>query len=170
MKPPRVLVLMLAAAFVSCGGSKRNEAQDGGGSKKDGAPARRVVVSKAADDIPTSSRTELYVDHFRFGTATDADGIVVKETSVIPPGSTAVISLYVRNAPSGSEMRIVLNDPTNNAVVGEDVKPIGEKGFVTFKQANPLPEGSYRLTMYLKRLEGKELGLGTHDFRVGTRS
>jgi Carbamoyltransferase N-terminus len=163
-KSPKVLlVLTLAAMLVACGGSK-----------KDGAPARgggRATVSRATDDIPTSNRTGLYLDRYRFGDSTDADGIVVKETSVIPPGSTAAMSFYVRNAPTGTQVRIVWNDITKNAAIGEEVKPVGDKGLLTFKQANPSPEGSYRVNMYFKLPQSKGWdNLGTHDFRVGRKS
>jgi hypothetical protein len=145
-----------------------------GGSKKNGAPARsggRPAVSKATDDIPSSSRADMYVDRYRFGDATDADGIVVKETSVIRPGSTAAMSFYVRNVPAGTQVRVVWNDVTKNAALGEEVKPVGDKGFVTFKQASPSPEGSYRVNMYFKQPASKGWdNLGTHDFRVGSKS
>jgi hypothetical protein len=162
MKSPRVfLVLTLAAILVACGGSEKNETPASGG---------RAAVSKATDDIPTSNHTGLYLDHFRFGTATDADGIVVTETSVIPAGSTAVMSFYVRNVPAGTQVRIVWNDLNRNSAV-EEVKPVGDKGLATFKQASPSPEGSYRVNMYVKKPGSKGWdNLGTHDFRVGGKS
>ena len=163
-KSPKFLaVLTLAAMLVACGCGKRNEAPARGGG--------RAAVSKATDDVPSSSRKDMYVDRYRFGDATDADGIVVKETSVIPPGSTAVMSFYVRNAPAGTQVRIVWNDITKNAAIGEEVKPVGDKGLVTFKQASPSPEGSYRVNMYFKQPGGKGWdNLGTHDFRVGSKT
>jgi len=161
--PKYLAVLTQAAMLVACGGSE-----------KSGPPARgggRAAVSKATDDIPSSSHTEMYMDHYWFGDATDADGIVVKETSVIPPGSTAAMSFYVRNVPAGTQVRIVWNDTAKNASIGEEVKPVGDKGFVTFKQASPPPEGSYRVNMYVKQPAGKGWdNLGTHDFRVGSKS
>ncbi len=167
------LTLMLSAALAACGCSKKNEVSAGGG-KKSEAPARgrgRAAVSKATDDIPSSSRTDMHVDRYRFGDATDADGIVVKETSVIPPGSTAAMSFYVRNALAGTQVRIVWKDITKNAAIGEEVKPVGDKGFLTFKQANPSPEGSYRVNMYFKQPASTGWdNLGTHDFRVGSKS
>jgi hypothetical protein len=163
-KSPRVLLaLTLAAGLVACGGGDKNETPAKGGG--------RAAVSKATDDIPTGNRTGLYLDHFRFGDATDADGIVVKETSVIPPGSAAVMSFYVRNVPAGTQVRIVWNDITKNAAIGEEVKPVGDKGLATFKQTTPSPEGSYRVNMYVKQPENKGWdNLGTHDFRVGSKS
>ena len=163
MKSPRLpLVLTLAVMLVACGGGEKNATTAGGG----GRPA----VSKATDEIPSSNRTGLYLDHFRFGDGTDADGIVVKETSVIRPGSTAAMSFYVRNVPSGTQVRVVWNDLTRNAAV-EEVKPVGDKGLATFKQASPSPEGSYRVNMYVKQPENKGWDtLGTHDFRVGGKS
>jgi hypothetical protein len=160
--PKFLAVLTLAAMLVACGGSKES-----------GTPARggRAAVSKATDDIPTGSRTGLYLDHYRFGDATDADGIVVKETSLIPPGSAAAMSFYVRNVPAGTQVRTVWNDLSSNAAIGEEVKPVGDKGFVTFKQASPSHEGSYRVNMYLKQPASKGWdNLGTHDFRVGRKS
>jgi len=172
-KSLRVLPLLtLAAVFIACGG-KKSETSAGGGGKKGEVPARsgRPAVSKATDDIPSSGRTDLYVDRYRFGDATDADGIVVRETSVIAPGSTAAMSFYVRNVPAGTQVRIVWNDVTKNAAIGEEVKPVGDKGFVTFKQANPSPEGSYRVNMYFKQPASKGWdNLGTHEFRVGSKS
>ncbi len=162
MNSPKVLPLLtLVAALVACG--------DG---EKGGAPASHGgAVSKAADDIPTGTSAEMYVDHYRFGDTTDADGIVVRETSLIRPGSTAAVSLYVRNVPAGTEVRIVWNDLTKNAAIGDEDKPVGDKGFVAFKRANPLPEGSYRVKMYFRRPESKGWeNLGTHDFRVGNPS
>jgi hypothetical protein len=174
-KLPQFLVLLtLATVLLACGGGKTSEAPTGGGGKKAEAPARggsRAAVSKATDDIPSSNRTEMYVDRYRFGDSTDADGIVVKETSVIAAGSTAAMSFYVRNAPAGTQVRIVWNDTAKNAAIGEETKPLGDKGFVTFKQASPAPEGNYRVNMYFKRPESKGWdNLGTHDFRVGSKS
>jgi hypothetical protein len=164
MKTTKVLAaLTVTAGLLACGGGKKSEAPARGGG--------RAAVSKATDDIPSSSRTEMYVDRYRFGDATDADGIVVKETSVIPPGSTAAMSFYVRNAPAGTQVRVVWNDITKNAAIGEEVKPVGDKGFVTFKQPSSSPEGSYRVNMYFKQPAGKGWdNLGTHDFRVGSKS
>jgi len=167
-------LLTLAAVLVACGESKKEQAPAGGGGKKSEAPAtgsRRAAVSKATDDIPSSNRTDLYVDRYRFGDTTDADGIVVKETSLIPPGSTAAMSFYVRNVPAGTQVRIVWNDLAKNAATGEEVKPVGDKGRVTFKQASPSPEGNYRVNMYYKLPGGNSWdNLGTHDFRVGSKN
>jgi hypothetical protein len=166
-------VLSVAVALVACGGQK-GEAPSAGGSKKSEAPAtssRRAAVSKATDDIPSSNRTDLYVDRYRFGDTTDADGIVVKETSVIAPGSTAAMSFFVRNVPASTQVRVVWNDVGKNATVGEEVKPVGDKGFVTFKQASPSPEGNYRVNMYYRVSQSSGWSnLGTHDFRVGGKS
>jgi hypothetical protein len=175
MKSLKVLPLLtLAAALVACGGSKKEQASAGGGGKKSEAPAtdsRRAAVSKATDDIPSSNRTDLWVDRYRFGDTTDADGIVVRETSVIAPGSTAAMSFYVRNVAAGTEVRVVWNDPAKNAAMGEEVKPVGDKGFVTFKQASPSPEGSYRVKMYYKQPQSPGWSdLGSHDFIVGSKS
>ena len=161
MKSPKVLLpLTLAALLAACGCGKTNEAPAGGSS--------RAAVSKRTDDIPSSNRTDLYVDHYRFGDSTDADGIVVKETSVIRPGSTAAMSFYVRNVPPGTQVRVVWNDLAKNAAIGEEAKPVGEKGLVTFKQASPPPDGSFRVNMYFKLPTSKGWdNLGTHDFKVG---
>ena len=111
------------------------------------------------------------MDRYRFGDTTDSDGIVVRETSVIRPGSTAALSFYVRNVPSGTQVRVVWTDLAKNAAMGEEVKPVGGKGFVTFKQASPSPEGSYRVNMYYKQPQGPGWSnLGSHDFRVGSKS
>src|SRR6266498_3720567 len=167
-------LLTLAAVLVACGESKKEQAPAGVGGKKSEAPAtgsRRAAVSKATDDIPSSNRTDLWVDRYRFGDSTDADGIVVRETSAIAPGSTAAMSFYVRNAPAGTQVRVVWNDPAKNAAMGEEVKPVGDKGFVTFKQASPSPEGNYRVNMYFKQPQsGGWSNLGTHDFTVGGKS
>ncbi len=167
------LTLTLAAILVACGCSKKSEAPAAGAGKKSEAPARsgRPAVSKATDDIPSSNRTDLYVDRYRFGDTTDADGIVVRETSLIAPGSTAAMSFYVRNVPAGTQVRIVWNDPVKNAALGEEVKPVGDKGFVTFRQASPSPEGNYRVNMYYKMPQGRGWdNLGSHDFKVGSKS
>lgn len=165
-------LLALAAALVACQG-KKSEAPAAGGDKASEAPpsSSKAAVSKATDDIPTSNRADLYVDHYRFGDTTDADGIVVRETSAIPPGSIAAMSFYVRNAPAGTQVRVVWNDLTKNASIGEEVKPVGDKGFMAFKQASPSPEGSYRVNMYFKPSQGAGWSnLGTHDFKVGSKS
>jgi hypothetical protein len=171
MNSPRVLVVLtLAAMLVACGRTNKGEAS---ASRKEEAPARgggRAAVSKATDDIPTSSRKDMFVDRYRFGDATDSDGIVVKETSLIPPGSIAAMSFYVRNVPTDTQVRIVWNDITKNAATGEEVKPVGDKGLATFKQASPSPEGSYRVNMYYKLPQSKGWdNLGTHDFIVGSK-
>jgi hypothetical protein len=170
-KSLKVLALLAIAALFACEG-KKGEAPAAGGGKTSEAPARgKGGVSKATDDVPSSSRTDLYMDRYRFGDNTDADGIVVRETSVIPPGSTAAMSFYVRNVPAGTQVRIVWNDSAKNTSLGEEVKPIGDKGFVTFKQASPSPEGNYRVNMYYKLpTSGGWSPLGTHDFKVGSKS
>ncbi len=174
MKTTKFLaVLTLTAVLVACGGSKTSEAPASGGSKKDGAPARggNSAVSKATDEVPTSNRKEMYLDRYRFGDSTDADGIVVRESDWIPAGSTAAISLFLRNAPAGSELRLVWNDVGAKSSVGEEVKPVGDKGFVTFKQARSLPEGKYRAELYFREPATKEWkDLGGHDFKVGKKS
>jgi hypothetical protein len=156
-------VIALAAFLLACGGSE-----------KEGPPAPsggRSVVNKATDDIPTTNRKDMYLDRYRFGDVTDAAGIVVRETDWIPPGSTAAISLYLRNAPAGSELRLAWIDAVRNARVGEEVKPVGDKGFVTFKQKDPLPAGKYRGDLYFRDPTEKEWRhLGGHDFRVGKKS
>jgi hypothetical protein len=156
----RCLALVAATAgLISCGGRKEASAPGGGG---------KPSGSKAADDVPTTNNPAVYVDHFRFGDAADADGVVVRETSTLRPGATAAISLYVRNVAPGTEVRMIWNDLATNTPKGELVKPIADKGFVTFKQASPLPEGSYRLNMSYKKPNGKAWeNLGTHDFKVG---
>jgi hypothetical protein len=81
------------------------------------------------------------------------------------------MSLYIRNAPATTQMRLVWNDLTTNAALGEEVKPVGDKGFVAFKKAAPLPEGSYRVTMSYRQAPDKPWeNLGTHDFKVGSKS
>jgi hypothetical protein len=155
--------ILLTATLVACGG------------KTGEAPARsgRAAVSRATDDTPTSNRTDLYVDRFRFGCSKDADsdGIIVRETSLIPPGLTAAMSFYVRNVPAGTQVRVVWNDLGANATLGEEVKPVGGKGLVTFKQESPSPEGSYRVNMFVKQPQSQGWGnLGSHDFKVGNKS
>ena len=157
--------LGLATLLVACGESGKT------GATPAGSRAGKPAVSKATDDVPSGNRTGFYVDHFRFGDTTDADGIVVKESSVIPPGSTPAVSLYIRNAPAGTQMRVVWNDIGANAALGEEVKPVGDKGFVAFKRAAALPEGSYRLTMsYKQSPTGAWENLGSYDFKVGNKS
>ena len=159
------IALGLAASLVACGDGKTS------GAPKGGSGAGKPAVSKAADDIPSKNMTGLYVDRFRFGNATDTDGIVVKETSLLPAGSPPAVSLYIRNAPAGTQMRVVWNDLANNAALGEEVKPVGDKGFVAFKKAAPLPDGSYRMAMSYKTAPDKAWeNLGSHDFKVGNKS
>ena len=158
MKSHKVLLaLMLPAMLVACGESPKGSTPAG----RSGPPG------KATDDIPTSAAKGMYVDHFRFGNFADADGIVVGETNLIPPGSTAVVSLYVRNIPAGTQVRLVWGD-AGKAAIDEEVKPVGDKGLVTFKQAKPLPEGNYHVDMYYKEPGGKKWeNLGAHEFSVG---
>jgi hypothetical protein len=93
---------------------------------------------------------------------------VIKETSLLRPGDTAVVSLYVRNVAPGTQVRLVWTDVATSAAKGEEVKPVADKGFVAFKQASSLPDGSYRLTMSFKQPSSKTWeNLGTHDFKVG---
>lgn len=164
-------LLAMAAVLLACQGKKSETPAAGGGTKSE-APARgKGGVSKATDDVPSSSRTDLYMDRYRFGDNTDADGVVVRETSVIPPGSTAAMSFYLRNVPAGTQVRIVWNDSAKNASLSEEVKPVGDKGFVMFKQASPSPEGNYRVNMYYKLpTSGGWSPLGTHDFKIGSKS
>lgn len=118
-----------------------------------------------------SKKRGMYVDLFRFGDTATADGIVVRETDVIPPGSTAAVSLYVRNVPSGTRVRLVWSAAAGKAATAEDVKAVSDKGFVTFKQPKPLPEGNYRVDMYYKEPNGTRWNnLGTHEFKVGKKS
>ena len=167
LKPLKIFSIAfgLAILLVACGDSRKN------GKSAGGSGAGKPAVSKAADDIPSSNRTGFYVDRFRFGDATDADGIVVKEMSVLPAGASPAMSLYLRNAPPGTQVRVVWNDLAGNAALGEEVKPIGDKGFVAIKKAAPLPDGSYRATMSYKQGPDKAWeNLGSHDFKVGNKS
>ena len=68
-------------------------------------------------------------------------------------------------------MRVVWNDTARKAAVGDDIiKPVGDKGLVTFKQAAPLPKGSYRAELFFRHPGAKEWrDLGGHDFKVGTK-
>jgi hypothetical protein len=160
----------LVAILVACGGGEKEKG--GTPARNSGSSAVSNAVSKASDEIPTSDRKDMYLDRYRFGTATDADGIVVKEGDWVPPGSTVVISLYVRNAPAGAELRVVWNDLASKTPVGDDIiRPVGDKGLVTFKQAAPLPAGSYRSEMFFRHPGAMEWrNLGSHDFKVGTKS
>ncbi len=170
-KSPSALLLMLTAMLIACGGGDDGRKKEAPASTGGGEKPPMSNVSKATDDIPTSNRTGMYLDRYRFGSATDADGIVVTETDSIPPGSTAAISLYARNAPAGSELRIVWKDVGKNAALGEESKPVGEKGFVTFKQASPLPEGSYSADLFFRDAGTKDWrALGGHNFKVGKKS
>ncbi len=77
------------------------------------------------------------------------------------------MSLILRNAPAGTPMRVVWNNVGKGVSVGEEVKAVGNEGFVTFRQAKPLPAGSYRVNMYCKKLRGEGWqDLGSHDFKV----
>jgi hypothetical protein len=135
-------------------------------------PLALVAVLVACGKEPASAGgsdgTGIHTNPFRFGDAVGTDGIVVRETSVIPPGSLAAMSFNVRNAPAGTQVRIIWKDIAKNADTGEQVKQIGSKGFVAFQQTSPLPEGSYRVDMFYKPPGAKEWqNLGSHTFRVG---
>lgn len=156
------LFLLALAAALACGKSQRNEMP---------ASRRGGPVSKAKDDIPSVAKTEIYVDHYRFGDVTDTDGIVVRERSLIPPGSTAAMSFYVRNVHAGTEVRVVWKDVGKNVEMGSETKPAGDKGFVAFKQPKPFSEGSYRVSMYYKQPSSKVWEyLGYHDFIIGAKT
>ena len=164
-------VFALVGVLLACGGGEKAGTKETAAAPPAGNPGNNAA-SKAADEVPTRDRKEMYLDRYRFGIAADADGIVVKESDWIPPGTAVVISLYVRNAPANSELRVVWNDVTSKTAVGtEIVKPVGEKGLVTFKQAAPLPNGSYRAELFLRHPGAKDWqDLGGHDFKVGTKS
>jgi hypothetical protein len=127
--------------------------------------------SAASGRNPTAesrNRTDVYTDPFRFGDAVDAEGVVVRETSVIPTGSLAAVSFYVHNVPAGTQVRVLWKDVAKNVDAGEEVKPIGDKGFVAFRQPKTLPDGNYRVDMFYKPPETKDWhSLGTHTFTVG---
>src|SRR5712692_9869222 len=109
MRFPKVLPLLaLAGALVACG----KEATRAGG----------------------SGRTDIYTEPFKFGDAADANGIVTHEGDLIPEGSAAAMSFYVRNAPAGTQVRVVWKDVASKAEAGEPVKSIGSKGFGAFQQ------------------------------------
>ena len=111
------------------------------------------------------------MDRFRFGDATDAAGIVVHEIDALVPGSPLAISLYVRNAPAGVEVRFVFNDLASNSPAGEETRKVGDKGFVSLKRTSALPEGKYRLNMFYRHAGAMQWqNLGTKEFRVGKKS
>lgn len=166
MKSPKLLfLLLLCVTLAACGRSEKAAAPAAGGAAA--APA----VTSPAKQVASGGDPSAHVDRFQFGDATDANGVVVSETSVIRPGSTAALSLYLRNAPAGTQMRVVWNDMDKKAAVGEEVKAVGDKGFVTFQRAKPLPAGSYRVTMSFRPSPAdKWEDLGSHDFKVGGKS
>ena len=124
--------------------------------------------AKSSSRTEAKNRTDVYTDPFRFGDAVDAQGVVVRETSVIPTGSLAAVSFYLHNVPAGTEVRMLWKDVANKADVGEEVKPIGDKGFVSFRQPKPLPDGNYRVDMSYKPPSTKDWqSLGDHTFTVG---
>lgn len=127
-----------------------------------------VACGKESTPAGGGNRTDVYTDPFRFGDAVDADGAVVRETSVIPTGSLAAVSFNLRNAPAGTQVRVLWKDVVKNADVGEEVKSSGGKGFVAFRQPKSLPEGKYRVDMFYKPPEKKDWQyLGNHTFTVG---
>jgi hypothetical protein len=128
-------------------------------------------AAPAAPAAKSGSRTDVYTDPFRFGDAVDAEGVVVKETSVIPTNSLAAVSFYLHNVPEGTQVRVLWKDVVKNADVGEEVKPIGNKGFVSFRQPKSLPDGNYRVDMFFKPPNTKDWqSLGDHTFTVGGRT
>jgi hypothetical protein len=146
-------VLAVVGALVACG--KEPAAAGGGSSSGSGS----------------GSKTEVHTDPFRFGDAIDAQGVVVREISVIPASARPAMSFNVRNAPAGTQVRVVWKDVAKDAEAGEEVKPIGDKGFVAFQRKQPLPEGNYRVDMFFKPPEAKEWRyLGTHLFTVGRQT
>ena len=137
-----LLLLGLAAALVTCG-------------------------KEAGQATPSAGKagTDIHTNPFKFGDSTDAKGKVTHEGDLIPAGSAAAMSFYVRNAPARTQVRVAWMDVASKVVVGEEVKPLDGDGFVAFQK--PLPEGSYRVEMFHKIPEAKEWRyLGTHVFRV----
>jgi hypothetical protein len=145
--------------MVACGEKKQEAAAAAAG----GASAATQPAVQAPTPHPG-----IYVDRFQFGEGIDANGVIVKETSVLPPGSTAALSLLLRNAPAGTQMRAVWQDLKKNTTLGEEVKTVGDQGLTNFQRAKPLLEGSYRVRIAYKRPDSdKWEDCGGHDFKVG---
>lgn len=136
--PKMFVLLAFAGVFVACGKETKSTGRGGGR------------------------------DPFLFGDKADANGTVTHETDLIPPDSAAAMSLYIPNAPAGTQVRAVWKDLASKADAGEQVKPTGSRGFVAFQQ--PLPEGSYRVDIFYKSPEAKQWqSAGSHLFRVGKK-
>jgi hypothetical protein len=119
--------LALVASLVACGESGKDNGAPGGGSR-----AGKPAVGKAADDVPSSNKTGIWVGHLRFGADTDGEGVVVQEMCSL--GRAPPAMSFHPQRPAGTQMRLVWNDLAKNAALGEEVAH-GDKGFVTFSRA-----------------------------------
>ena len=132
------------------------------------ACGKEAPGAKSSSRTDAGSRTDVYTDPFRFGDAVDAQGVVVRETSVIATASLAAVSFYLHNVSAGTQVRVLWKDVVKKADVGEEVKTVGDKGFVSFRQPKPLPDGNYRVDMFYKTPNAKDwVSLGDHTFTVG---
>jgi hypothetical protein len=132
------------------------------------ACGKEAPGTKSSSRTDVSSRKDVFTDPFRFGDAVDAKGVVVRETSVIPTGSLGAVSFELHNVPEGTQVRVLWKDVVNKADVGEEVKQVGDRGFVSFRQPKSLPDGNYRVDMYYKPPNTKDWqSLGDHTFTVG---
>jgi hypothetical protein len=107
------------------------------------------------------------IDKFRIGRIQAADGSAAVETDIYSVGETIYVSFEVKNAPSGSPVRLVFSSLPDGRGMAELENKTARKGLVGFelKDTKGWPPGTYRVEYFL--LEGsKRLSLGIHDFKL----
>jgi len=79
------------------------------------------------------------------------------------------MSLYIRNAPAGTQMRVVWNDIAKSAALGEDVKAVGDKVSWRSRRRLRCPTEA-TCDDVLQAIRGQAVGEpGSHDFKVGNK-
>ena len=122
---------------------------------------------------PSRSTNETYEDAFRIGRKAAADGQVTAETNKIPVGEPIYISFVVRNAPSGSFVKVEWKRIEGDVLMAEEQKALPSDGFVAFqvKDTSAWAPGPYRLVKLLgsQVSNGAPIswrGIGTMDLAI----
>ena len=150
-----IVAVLVSVTAIACGGEKK-EAPGGAGS------------SSASASSPASTNKDIYVDKYRIGRTQNSDGVTGTETDTYQPGDTVYQSFEIRNAPEGSNVRIVFTALADNRKVGELQGKTGKNGFISFamKDTKGWAPGTYRSEYFLANEGEKPRGMGTHDFKI----
>jgi hypothetical protein len=109
----------------------------------------------------------IVIDKYRIGRIRAADGSATGETDVYGVGETIYVSFEVKNAPSGSPVRLVFSSLPDDLKMAEIEQKTPRNGFVGFelKDTKGWLPGTYRVECFL--LDGsKQVSLGIHDFKL----